>query len=154
MHLRTRLVVLTGTVLLCLGVTTANGVATASSDPPPAAMESCAGLVPTIVVAAPGMVTFGDPGGVPTNDVILGTGGPDAIHGLGGDDVICGMGGQDLLTGGVGNDRIFGQGDDDDMFGGNGSDVLNGGAHNEGDRGNGGNGVDACPATEVLVLCP
>ena len=150
MHLRTRLVVLTGTVLLCLGVTAANGLA--DSDPP--AAVSCAGLPATIVVAGPGMVTFGDPGGVPTNDVIVGTPGADTIHGLSEDDVICGLGGDDLLTGGNGDDRILGQGDDDDMFGGNGEDVLNGGPHNHGDRGNGGPAVDACPLTEVLVLCP
>ncbi|MCS7475385.1 calcium-binding protein [Umezawaea endophytica] len=152
MHLRTRLVVLTGAVLLCLGVTAANGLA--SPDPVPPAVVTCAGLPATIVVPAPGMVTFGDPGGVPTNDVIVGTSGVDTIHGLGGDDVICGLGEEDLLTGGNGDDRIFGQGDDDDMFGGSGEDVLNGGPHNLGDRGNGGAGVDACPATEVLLNCP
>ena len=41
------------------------------------------------------------------------------------DDVICGPGGDDLLTAD------------------NGEDVLNGGP-----------GFDACPLTEVLILCP
>jgi Ca2+-binding RTX toxin-like protein len=144
MHLRTRLAVLTGTVVFGIGVVAANGVATA--DP---ASLSCAGLPATKVVAAPNMVTFG----TPNPDVIVGTPGPDTIHGLGEDDVICGLDGNDLLTGGDGHDRIFGQGDDDDMFGGNGQDVLNGGAHNQGDRGNGGNGADACPNTEITVNC-
>ncbi|MEO6089754.1 MAG: hypothetical protein ABIQ18_42270 [Umezawaea sp.] len=123
MHLRTRLAVLTGTVVLGFGVPAANGVATA--DP---VLLSCVNLPATIMVAGPNMVTFG----TVNNDVIVGTPGPDTIHGLAGDDVICGLDGNDLLTGGDGHDRIFGQGDDDDMFGGNGQDVLDGGAHNQG----------------------
>jgi Ca2+-binding RTX toxin-like protein len=145
MHLRTRLAVLTSTVVLGFGVLAANGVATADPDP----VLSCAGLPATIVVAAPNMVTFG----TVNDDVIVGTPGRDTIHGLAGDDIICGLDGDDLLTGGDGHDRIFGQGDDDDMFGGDGQDVLNGGPHNQGDRGNGGNGADACPNTETTVSC-
>lgn len=152
MHLRTRLAVLAGTVLFGIGVLATSGVATAR--PTSSALLSCAGLVPTIVVAAPGMVTFGDPGGVPTNDVILGTGGPDVIHGLDGDDVICGQGGDDFLTGGDGDDRVLGQGGDDDMLGGFGKDTLNGGPQNQVDRGNGGPDFDSCPNTEITISCP
>lgn len=147
MHLRTRLAVLTGTVVFGIGVLATSGVATA--DPVPPAVASCAGLPATIVVMNPNMVTFGTVG----PDVIVGTFGQDTIHGMGDDDVLCGQGGRDVLTGGDGHDLIFGQGNDDDMFGGDGQDVLNGGPHNEGDRGNGGNGFDLCPNTEITVSC-
>jgi Ca2+-binding RTX toxin-like protein len=151
MRLRTRLAVLTGAVLFGIGGVAASGVATASPAAP--AWLSCDGLAPTIIVPAPGMVTFGDPGGVPTNDVIIGTNGVDEIHGLGGDDVICGLDGNDLLTGNNGDDRIFGQGGDDDMLGGNGMDFMDGGPHIEGDRGNGGPNVNVCVRTETTINC-
>ncbi len=127
-------------------------MATSAADP--AAVPTCAGLPATIVVAAPGMVTFGDPGGVPADDVIVGTPGEDDIRGLAGDDVICGLDGDDRLGGGDGDDHVFGQGGDDDMAGGDGLDVLTGGPHVEGDRGNGGPGFDACPTTEIRISCP
>jgi len=43
---------------------------------------------------------------------------------------------------------------DDDMKGADGEDWLIGGPHVQGDRGDGGADVDACPTTEVLVNCP
>jgi Ca2+-binding RTX toxin-like protein len=147
------MVVLLGALLFGAGVLATNGIAAAADDPwvPPWAVL-CAGQQPTIF-AVPGVPTFGDPGGVPTADVILGTPWPDEIHGLGGPDLICGLGGEDRLSGGNGDDRIFGQGDDDDMVGNDGDDILNGGPHNQGDRGDGGLGVDACPLTEIIANC-
>lgn len=75
----------------------------------------CFGQAPTIVVAAPGLITTGTAG----NDVILGTAGNDTIRGLAGDDRICGRGGDDVLEGNAGTDRLSG---------GDGDDVLRGGS--------------------------
>jgi Ca2+-binding RTX toxin-like protein len=149
MHLRTRLAVYTGAALFTAGWLVAGGVATASTVPPAAATVSCDGLAPTIVVPAPNMVTFG----TVNADVILGTSGNDVIHGLEDDDSICAGDGQDNITGGPGNDRGFGEGGDDNWRGGNGADFFDGGPHVEGDRGDGGNGMNNCVNTEIVNNC-
>jgi len=96
------------------------------NGPLPAA--ACANLMPTIVGAG---FIVGNNG----PDVILGSNGPDTIFALGGNDVVIGLG-------------------DDDMKGADGEDWLIGGPHVQGDRGDGGADVDACPTTEVLLNCP
>lgn len=141
---RIRITVLTAAALLTAGWFGAGGVAAAST-----AMVSCDGLAPTITVPAAGMVTFG----TVNPDVIEGTAGNDTIHGLEGNDRICGRGGNDNITGGLGDDRGFGGDGDDDWRGGAGSDFFDGGPHNEGDRGDGGAGVDLCVNTEFVISC-
>ena len=128
---------------LTIGLCTA-GVASADEVPPEfqnrPTVADCYNAVPTIVVPAPGMVTFGGPG----PDVILGTPGPDVILGLGGNDIILGLDGDDELHGGAGND---------DLFGGDGMDLLSGDAGNS-DDGDGQLGFDYCtPTTENPVSC-
>ncbi len=95
------------------------------------AIGPCFGKAPTIVIAAPGLVTVGTAG----NDVIMGTTGVDVIYGMGGDDRICaGLGGdevhggsgRDRIDGGDGNDWLFGDTGDDRILGGNGDDTLSG----------------------------
>lgn len=75
---------------------------------PAAAVETCDGRTPTIVVpvgpdGAPAAVT-----GTPGDDVIVGTDGNDTIAGAGGNDTICGLSGADVIDGGPGDDRLFG----------------------------------------------
>jgi len=155
---------------LTIGLCTA-GVASADEVPPEfqnrPTVANCYNAVPTIIVPAPGMVTFGGPG----PDVILGTPGPDVIFGLGGNDIILGLDGNDELHGGAGNDLICaGRGEDtaqggadhdtvygepgsDDLFGGDGMDLLSGDAGNS-DDGDGQLGFDYCPpSTENPVSC-
>jgi len=118
------------------------------------AIGPCFGKSPTIVIAAPGLVTYGTNG----NDVIMGTTGIDVIDGLGGNDRICsgmggdevhggpghdwisagdgndsvfGDGGNDFIDGGTGDDSISGWNGDDDLRGGDGNDELWGGRHND-----------------------
>lgn len=79
-----------------------------------------------IVVAQPGMVTYGTPG----SDVIYGTAGDDRIAGLGGSDILFGFGGHDQLAGGDGDDTLCGGAGNDSLAGGNGNDILSG---NDGD---------------------
>ena len=156
---------------LAIGLCTA-GVASADEVPPEfqnrPTPADCYNAVPTIVVPAPGMVTFGGVG----PDVILGTPGPDVIWGMGGNDIIIGLGaddelhggdGNDLICAGWGNDRVqggpdhdtvYGEAGDDRMRGGDGMDLLSGDAHVNGDAGDGEAGFDFCTAsTEVQVSC-
>jgi len=118
------------------------------------AIGPCFGKAPTIVIAAPGLVTYGTNG----NDVIMGTTGIDVIDGMGGNDRICsglggdtveggyghdwidggdgnywlfGDGGDDYIDGGAGDDTISGWNGDDELRGGDGNDELWGGRHND-----------------------
>lgn len=95
------------------------------------AIGPCFGQAPTIVIAAPGLVTYGTAG----PDVILGTTGADVIYGRGGNDRICaglgadevhGNAGRDRIDGGDGNDWLFGDGGNDKILGGSGDDTLSG----------------------------
>lgn len=88
--------------------------------------------------------------GTNSNDVIVGRGGHDIIAGLKGKDIICSGGGNDNVDAGSGDDIVLSAGGDDLVRGGDGrdllttgggSDVLIGGPGN-GDRCEGGNGVD------------
>lgn len=73
MYVRTRVAVLTGAALLTASWL-AGGVAVADTS---AAMLSCDGLAPTLVIAAPNMVTNNP-------DVVIGTSGNDVIIALAG----------------------------------------------------------------------
>jgi hypothetical protein len=87
--------------------------------PAPAATY-CFGMPATIIVAVPGVVTYGTAG----DDVIVGTEGDDIIRGGLGKDRICGLGGNDDLRGGAGRDRISGGEGDDVIWGNAGSNQL------------------------------
>ncbi|MBU1227633.1 MAG: hypothetical protein KJ698_10565 [Actinobacteria bacterium] len=95
------------------------------------ALGPCFGEAPTIVIAAPGLVTNGTSG----DDVIMGTTGVDVIDGRGGNDRICsGLGGDevhggkgaDQISTSDGNDRVFGDGGNDYIDGGAGDDTISG----------------------------
>lgn len=88
-------------------------------------VATCFGQPATIVVAAPGLTTYGTPGA----DVIIGTSGNDVIYGDAGDDLICGDDGDDIL---------IGHGDDDRIHGGPGNDLIEGSRGNDHVEGSGG----------------
>jgi Ca2+-binding RTX toxin-like protein len=109
-----------------------------------------------IVVAAPGLITFGTAG----DDVIYGTAGFDRIAGQGGNDTIFGQGGNDQLTGGDGNDVICGGAGNDALAGSAGDDTLSGDAGNDdlsgglnNDRLFGGLGVDRLAGGDGTDIC-
>jgi Ca2+-binding RTX toxin-like protein len=171
MLLRTRLAVLIGAAFTAAMLATSGAHATVGLEEephpenPPFPVAACTNLMPTIVGA--GFIVGGN-----GPDVIVGSAGPDTIFGLGGNDVIVGLAEDDVLVGGdgndlicagwgdddavggPGNDTVYGEPGDDDMSGGDGEDWLIGGPHLQGDRGNGGADVDACPTTEILANCP
>lgn len=87
------------------------------------------------------LVTPADRGrAMPSNDVIIGTNGPDKVdalaggdlvRGLAGNDVLGGGPGLDVLLGGPGNDRINGGLDSDQPSGEAGDDIITGGPGND-----------------------
>jgi len=143
MYARTRLAALTAAALLS-ATCFAGGVATAGPVVP-----MCDGLVATIVIPMPGLVTNTGPG----DDVVVGTAGADTINSEAGDDHVCAGDGDDHITTGAGADRAFGGGGDDTWLGGAGDDYFDGGTHIEGDRGNGNGGTNTCVRTEFTKNC-
>jgi Ca2+-binding RTX toxin-like protein len=101
--------------------------------PPPPANEDtskCFDKDATITpnpAAPPGLAISG----TASDDVIVGTNGPDRILGLGGNDLICGFGGDDELIGAEGEERIFGGAGNDVLDGGSGEDFLYGETGND-----------------------
>ena len=80
---------------------------------PASALETCAGLSPTLTGTDADDILTGTDG----DDVIVGGSGNDTIHGGAGNDVICGdVDGQGVLEGG--EDRLFGGPGDDRLYGG------------------------------------
>jgi uncharacterized repeat protein (TIGR01451 family) len=109
-----------------------------------------------IVIAAPGLTTFGTAG----NDVIYGTAGADRIAGLGGDDIIFSGDGLDHISAGDGKDTLCGGDGPDQLSGGPGDDLLVGGPGNDdlaGGTGNdrliGGTGIDRLTGSEDTDTC-
>src|SRR5436305_6778773 len=87
---------------------------------------------------------FGKPvtikGGQFTDDLIVGTSGPDVINtydgndvifGMGGDDLICTGNGNDIAIGGAGNDKIIGLKGDQTLVGDYSDITVNGISDNE-----------------------
>ena len=117
---------------------------------PPAPAAFCNGSLVTVNLAFGQLPTASD-------DVILGTPGPDVINAGDGNDTICGEGGADVINAGSGddvvlggsgadtinagkdNDMVFAQGGDDFVSGGQGDDTIDGGAGDDDLRGNLGN---------------
>ena len=85
-----------------------------------------------------------------SNDVIVGSNGPDDIDSRGGDDIVCGRDGDDniragrgndTVDGGKGNDTINGGMGDDRLLGRQGDDTINGGEGDDRIDGNQGDDI-------------
>lgn len=111
-------------------------VGLAAPAPAAAQVDTCGGLVPTIVGTSGDDRIFGTPG----PDVIVTGDGRDVVRARGGDDVVCTGDGGDIVDGGNGDDRIFGGAGDDSLRGRVGDDRVHGGAGD--DRLVGGDGDD------------
>ena len=92
---------------------------------------------------------YGDKGGNPIADYLIGGNGASDIYGKNGRDELRGGNGDDRLYGGDGDDVLYGEADNDQLkgeqgedklYGGDGNDTLNGGTGN--DKLSGGNGND------------
>jgi len=93
-----------------------------SDDLFPLPVAYCNGKVVTINMNLPGVTGVG----TTSDDVILGTPGPDVIDAGAGSDTVCGEGGDDIIDGGTGDfrDFLYGGLGNDTMFGGFGIDYM------------------------------
>jgi len=88
------------------------------------ALSSAAQPVSIQVTNVAGVTLVGDPGGVPTADVLTGTSEPDSLSGLLLGDILNGLDGNDSLDGGAGIDTMTGGTGDDTYFVDDPGDVV------------------------------